>query len=72
MPGGAIGGNRYHNRERLLPSRYKGRYRLADLDFTGTRRRGAKRLVWVERTTADWTLWVTVDHYESFVRIDPR
>ena len=71
-PGAAIGGNRFHNREGRLPDRYTGRYVEADLDFAGTRRRGARRLVFVERETGGWTLWVTLDHYDSFVRIDPR
>ncbi len=71
-PGAAIGGNRFHNRERRLPKSFEGRYVEADLDFAGTARRGARRLVFVEQETGGWTLWVTLDHYDSFVRIDPR
>ncbi len=71
-PGAAIGGNRFHNRERRLPKSFEGRYVEADLDFAGTARRGARRLVFVEDEVGAWTLWVTLDHYDSFVRIDPR
>ena len=71
-PGAAIGGNRFFNREGRLPAGYNGRYIEADLDFAGTRRRNARRLVFVEDLTGAWTLWVTLDHYGSFIRVDPR
>lgn len=72
VSGGAIGGNIFYNREGRLPMRYNGRYREADLDFAGTARRGAHRLVFVADNPGDWTLWVTVDHYRSFTRVDPQ
>lgn len=71
VPGGAIGGNIFYNREGQLPTRWNGRYREADLDFAGTARRGAHRLVFVEGNPGGWTIWVTVDHYRSFTRVEP-
>lgn len=64
--GAAIGGDRFHNREGRLPARF--RYIEADLDYRGGRR-GAKRLVFAVSTKGRWRMWVTVDHYRSFVRV---
>jgi len=68
VPGRAIGGDRFGNRERLLPRR--GRYVEADLDTRGYRR-GPKRLVFDRDTKGRWLIWVTVDHYRSFRKV-PR
>ena len=72
VPGGAIGGNIFYNREGRLPARWNGGYREADLDFAGTARRGAHRLVFVADNPGGWTIWVTVDHYRSFTRVEPQ
>ncbi|MBM3545923.1 MAG: ribonuclease [Alphaproteobacteria bacterium] len=60
-PGKSIGGDRFGNREGLLPSASGRRFFEADLDYAGGSR-GAKRLVW----SSDGRQWVTVDHYKSF------
>lgn len=66
----AIGGTVFENREGLLPERYEGRYRIADLDFD-CGRRGAKRLVYVRDAPGTWLFWVTLDHYDSFIALTP-
>lgn len=65
-PGRSIGGDRFGNRERLLPAAAGRRFFEADLDYAGGSR-GAKRLVW----STDGRKWVTVDHYHSFHEV-PR
>jgi hypothetical protein len=65
-PDGSIGGDWFGNRERRLPERQGRRWREADLDFD-CGRRGAKRLVW----SSDGLIYVTVDHYDSFVEVPP-
>jgi hypothetical protein len=60
-PGKSIGGDRFGNREGLLPTAPGRRFFEADLDYAGGSR-GAKRLVW----SSDGLRWVTVDHYKSF------
>ena len=62
-PGTAIGGDRFGNRENLLPA--GGRYREADLDYAGGQR-GARRLVFAESPLGVRAVWVTIDHYNSF------
>lgn len=63
-PGGAIGGDRFNNREGLLPAAAKRRWTEADLDYD-CGQRGAKRLVW----SSDGLYFVTVDHYRTFVPV---
>jgi hypothetical protein len=65
-PGSSIGGDRFGNRERRLPDRPGRRWHEADLDFA-CGRRGARRLVW----SSDGLIYVTIDHYDSFVPV-PR
>jgi ribonuclease T1 len=65
-PGKSIGGDRFGNREGLLPAASGRRFFEADLDYAGGSR-GAKRLVW----SSDGRRWVTVDHYKSFHEV-PR
>ena len=60
-PGKSIGGDRFGNREGLLPSAAGRRFFEADLDYAGGSR-GARRLVW----SSDGHRWVTLDHYRSF------
>lgn len=69
-PGGAIGGDRFGNRERRLPARYDGRYLEADLDYDGGGR-GPKRLVFVEGQPRSGLIWITTDHYRTFHQV-PR
>ena len=62
-PGYAIGGDRFGNREGLLP-RVQGRqYYECDIDTQGHDSRGAKRLVY----SNDGLIYYTEDHYESFI-----
>lgn len=63
-PGKAVGGDRFGNYERKLPS---GQYRECDID-TLRRPRGAKRIVF----TADRRLYYTDDHYRTFRRIEGK
>lgn len=58
-PGMCIGGDRFGNRESLLP---KGNYHECDINTLGENSRGAERLVWDE----DGNIYYTGDHYESF------
>lgn len=59
-PGYAIGGDRFGNREGLLPD--DEIYYECDIDTNGQDSRGAKRLVF-----SDELIYYTEDHYESFV-----
>lgn len=68
--GMSIGGNHFQNREGLLPRRYNGRYIEADLDYDG-RRRDAKRIVFVDDANGQWLIWITLDHYHSFLKVAP-
>ncbi|XZG68759.1 ribonuclease domain-containing protein [Chitinibacteraceae bacterium HSL-7] len=61
LPGHSIGGDRFGNREGRLPS---GRWYEADLDYKGGKR-NAKRLVF----TREGQHYLTVNHYDSFIRI---
>jgi hypothetical protein len=65
-PGRSLGGDRFSNREGLLPGRPGRSWREADLDFA-CGRRGARRLVF----SSDGLIYLTLDHYESFVEV-PR
>ena len=58
-PGHAIGGDRFGNREGVLPD---GDYHECDIDTIGENSRGAKRLVYSD----DGRIYYTEDHYETF------
>ena len=61
-PGKCIGGDRFGNREGLLPSA-KGRvWTECDINTLGKRSRGAERMVF----SNDGLIYYTGDHYESF------
>ena len=62
VPGCAIGGDRFGNREGILP---EGSYHECDIGTDGASSRGAKRLVY-----SDEAIYYTEDHYESFTRLD--
>lgn len=62
MEGGAIGGDRFGNREGILPD---NSYTECDIDTDGESSRGAKRLVF----TDDGQYYYTEDHYDSFTEI---
>ena len=64
----AIGAYPFENREKLLPRRYEGSYRIADLDYA-CGDRGARRLVYVRDAPGAWLMWVTLDHYKSYIKV---
>ncbi|MBP5696100.1 MAG: hypothetical protein J6X11_05535 [Treponema sp.] len=58
-----IGGDKFHNREGILP-KAKGRtYTECDIDTLGKSSRGAKRIVF----SNDGLVYYTGDHYQTFV-----
>ncbi len=61
--GAAIGGDRFGNREGLLPT---GSWLECDIDTEDRDSRGAKRLVF---NLEDGLYYFTNDHYESFVEV---
>lgn len=63
--GAAIGGDRFGNREGLLPKASGRSYTECDIDTDGADSRGAKRLVFSD----DGLYFYTEDHYESFAEL---
>ena len=61
-PGYAIGGDKFGNREGLLPTKKGRQYFECDIDTDGRDSRGAKRIVF----SNDGLIYYTQDHYESF------
>lgn len=61
-PGCAIGGDRFGNREGLLPKVEGRTYYECDIDTIGQSSRGAKRIIF----SNDGQIYYTEDHYESF------
>ena len=62
LDGAAIGGDRFGNREGLLPEATGRSYTECDIDTNGQSGRGAKRLVF----SNDGLYFYTEDHYETF------
>ena len=62
-PGKCIGGDRFYNKEGLLPSGYT--YYECDIGVLGANSRGAQRLVY----TKTGIVYYTSNHYESFTRL---
>ena len=60
-PGKSIGGDRFGNREGLLPD---GNYRECDVNFSGGYR-GSERLIYGD----DGSIYYTKDHYKSFTQL---
>lgn len=65
LDGAAIGGDRFGNREGLLPASDGRSYTECDIDTDGCGSRGAKRLVF----SNDGLYFYTVDHYETFAEV---
>jgi hypothetical protein len=61
-PGCAIGGDRFQNREEVLPVIEGVIYYECDIDTNGTSSRGAERIVF----SNDGWIYYTPDHYETF------
>ncbi len=70
VPGAAIGGDRFDNREDRLPREFNGRYVEADLDYAGGHR-GEDRLIFVRNMGARWLIFVTTDHDRNFMLFAP-
>lgn len=64
-PGKSIGGDRFFNREGLLPEKEGRLWYECDMDYHGGPR-GAKRLVY----SNDGLFYYTDNHYKSFVELD--
>ena len=62
LPGCAIGGNRFGNREGLLPDAPGRTWTECDINTLGANGRGAERIVF----SNDGLIYYTGDHYESF------
>ena len=65
LPGAAIGGDRFSNREGLLPEAPGRSYTECDIDTDGYHSRGARRLIFSD----DGLYFYTADHYESFTEL---
>ena len=63
LEGAAIGGDRFGNREGILPKASGRQYYECDIDTDGKSSRGAKRIVF----SNDGLIYYTEDHYESFI-----
>ena len=63
-PGKSMGGDKFGNREGLLPKRKGRQYYECDIDYTGGERNG-KRLIYSD----DGLIYYTEDHYNSFEQI---
>ncbi len=62
FPGMCIGGDRFGNKEGLLPKAEGRKWTECDIDTLGADSRGAKRIVF----SNDGLIYYTGDHYESF------
>lgn len=62
LPGCAIGGDRFGNREGLLPDAPGRKWTECDINTLGASGRGAERIVF----SNDGLIYYTPDHYESF------
>ncbi|ATM76690.1 ribonuclease N [Serratia fonticola] len=65
LPGKAIGGDRFSNREGQLPTANNRVWREADINYQ-CGRRGADRLLY----SSDGLIYVTRDHYKNFMRME--
>src|ERR1035437_8258061 len=61
----------FGNRERLLPARTRGYYHEYTVKTTGSRGRGARRVVCGGQPIAPEVCYYSADHYASFRKIVP-
>ena len=61
----SIGGDKFGNFEKLLPTKKGRQYYEADIDYKGGSR-GAKRIVY----SSDWLIYYTGDHYNTFEKLN--
>jgi len=62
----SVGGDRFYNREGLLPNAEGRLFYEADIDYRGESGRNAKRIVF----SNDGLIFYTNDHYKSFIQFD--
>ena len=65
LPGKCIGGDRFGNREGLLPKAEGRTWTECDINTLGKSSRGPERLVF----SNDGLIYYTPDHYESFTKL---
>lgn len=65
LPGKAIGGDYFSNRERQLPIANKRVWHEADINYQ-CGHRGSERLLY----SSDGLIFATDDHYKNFVRVE--
>lgn len=65
IPGAAIGGDVFSNREGLLPKKKGRTYYECDIDTNGKKQRGDKRIIY----SNDGLIFYTEDHYQSFEQL---
>lgn len=65
LDGAAIGGDRFGNREGLLPEKSGRKYTECDIDTDGYYSRGSRRLVF----SNDGLYFYSSDHYETFKEV---
>ncbi|AHM71869.2 ribonuclease [Yersinia hibernica] len=65
LPGKAIGGDRFSNRERQLPEAKGRNWREADVNYR-CGHRGTDRLLY----SNDGLIYLTQDHYKHFIRME--
>ncbi|WP_032115655.1 ribonuclease domain-containing protein [Candidatus Arsenophonus nilaparvatae] len=65
VPGKAIGGDRYNNREKLLPAAPDRQWYEADINYH-CGHRASDRLLY----SSDGLIYVTLDHYKTFSRVN--
>ncbi|EOG1933862.1 ribonuclease domain-containing protein [Providencia stuartii] len=65
LPGKAIGGDRFSNREKRLPIAPNRQWYEADINYN-CGHRGADRLLY----SSDGMIYVTTDHYKSFLQVN--
>lgn len=65
MPGKAIGGDRFGNREKRLPDAPSRQWFEADINYN-CGHRGSDRLLY----SGDGLIYVTTDHYRSFQQVN--
>ncbi len=64
LPGRAIGGDRFSNREKRLPIAQERQWFEADINYR-CGHRGADRLLY----SSDGMIFITQDHYKSFKQV---
>ncbi|WP_193016735.1 ribonuclease domain-containing protein [Proteus sp. FME41] len=66
LPGRAIGGDRFMNREKQLPEEAKRQWYEADVNYR-CGHRGSDRLLY----SNDGLIYVTTDHYRTMTKVEP-